>query len=52
MSWRAEKSRRYDGRMRDLMFVAVVVGFFFISVLFVRTCAVVAGREGTNEDRR
>jgi hypothetical protein len=34
------------------MFVAVGVGFFFICVVFVRTCAVLAGGQRTNEDRQ
>jgi hypothetical protein len=30
--------------MRDLLFVAVVVGFFALAVLLVRACELVLGR--------
>jgi hypothetical protein len=31
--------------MRDILFVAVVIAFFAVTVLFVRACDLVVGRE-------
>ena len=39
--------------MRDLIFLAVVLGFFAVAVLFVRACELILGaRQGVEEARR
>lgn len=42
----------YDGPMADLVFLALVAGFFGIAVLFVRACELVVGQRGALEARR
>jgi hypothetical protein len=37
--------------MRDLVFIAVVVGFFVIATLFVAGCERIVGRAQTDEQR-
>jgi hypothetical protein len=34
---------RYDSVMRDILFIAAVIGFFAIAVLFVRACELIVG---------
>jgi hypothetical protein len=38
--------------MRDVLFLAAVIGFFVVSVLFVRACALVIGSPETSERER
>ena len=33
----------YDGCMRDVVFVAIVIGFFGIAAAYVRACAAIIG---------
>jgi hypothetical protein len=43
---------RYEVGVRDLVFIALVVGFFAVAILFVRACELVAGSgSGAGEAR-
>jgi len=37
--------------VRDILFLAVVVGFFALAVLFVRACELIVGSTGIEGDR-
>ena len=38
--------------MRDILFIAVVIGFFAIAVLFVRGCELIVGPSAGSEAER
>ena len=38
--------------MRDILFIAVVVGFFALAVLFVRACDLMVGPSASGEGER
>jgi hypothetical protein len=38
--------------MRDILFIAVVIGFFALAVLFVRACELIVGSSAGVEGER
>ncbi len=36
--------------MRDVVFVAIVVAFFFLAAVFIRACEAIVGREPEQVD--
>jgi hypothetical protein len=36
--------------MRDIIFLAVVIGFFAVAVLFVRGCELIIGRRSADQE--
>ena len=36
--------------MRDIIFLAVVIGFFAVAVLFVRGCELIVGRRSVEQE--
>ncbi len=36
--------------MRDVVFLAVVIGFFAVAVLFVRGCELIIGRRSVEQE--
>jgi hypothetical protein len=42
---------RYDGSMRDLVFLLLATGFFALAVLFVRACELIVGEPPALEEQ-
>lgn len=42
---------RYDGSVRDLVFLVLAVGFFALAVLFVGACELIVGEPAPLEEQ-